>query len=69
MTKVRIERTSIWKSTLGERQDDEYKDEREKLRSAFWAFRDKTKYLVGQVAVALPELTQHEISHLTLYGK
>lgn len=64
MSRERIERTSIWKSTLGERQDDEYKNEREKLRSAFWDFRDKTKYLVSQVAVTLPELTQHEISHL-----
>lgn len=64
MTIERIERTSIWKSTLGERQDDEFKNEREKLRSAFWTFRDKIKYLVNQVAVAFPELTQHEISHL-----
>lgn len=64
MSNARIERTSIWKNTLNEQQNDEFKNERGRLRSAFWSFRDKIKYLVGQVAVALPELTQHDISHL-----
>lgn len=64
MATTRIERTSIWKNTLGVRPDDEYKVEREELRSAFISLRKNTNYLVTQIATALPELTQHEITHL-----
>jgi len=64
MTTTRIERTSIWKSTLSSRPKDEFRTEREKLRSAFVSLRKNTSYLVSQIAIALPDLTQHEISHL-----
>jgi hypothetical protein len=64
MTITRIERTSIWKNTLAYRQNDEFQAEREILRSAFLSLRNNTSYLVTQIASALPELTQHEVSHL-----
>ena len=43
---------------------DEFDTEREQLRSAFITFRNNTKFLVGRMASDLPELTQHDISHL-----
>lgn len=64
MTTTRIERTSIWKKTLAFRQDDEFQLERETIRSAFLSLRKNTSYLVTQIANAMPELTQHELSHL-----
>ena len=64
MTTTRIERTSIWKNTLALRQEDEFQVEREKIRSAFLSLRKNTSYLVTQIATAMPELTQHEVSHL-----
>lgn len=64
MTTTRIERTSIWKNTLALRQEDEFQAEREIIRSAFLSLRKNTSYLVTQIATAMPELTQHEISHL-----
>lgn len=60
----RFEQTKLWQATLAEQPNDLHKRERERLRNAFYAFRDKTSVLVGRVAVALPGLTQHEISHL-----
>ncbi|MEA5405476.1 ATP-binding protein [Arcicella sp. DC2W] len=64
MTSSRIERTSIWKNTLAHREFDEFKNEREILRNAFWQLRKNTSFLVTQIARTLPELTQHDISHL-----
>jgi hypothetical protein len=60
----RFEQTKLWRATLAEQPDDLHKRERERLRNAFYSFRDKTSVLVGRIAVALPGLTQHEISHL-----
>ena len=64
MSTARIERTSIWKNTLAFRKADEFQTEREQLRTAFLSFRKNTSYLVSKIATVLPELTQHEISHL-----
>lgn len=64
MSVERIKRTSIWKNTLEELPGDEFKIERDRLRGAFLKFRENTSYLVSRVAIALPGLTQHEISHL-----
>lgn len=64
MTTARIEKTSIWKKTLAPRQEDDFQVEREDIRSAFLTLRKNTSYLVTQIAKTIPELTQHEISHL-----
>ncbi|HAY3544444.1 TPA: ATP-binding protein [Elizabethkingia anophelis] len=63
MSRERIERTSIWKNTLAIKNDD-FENEREILRSSFFKLRDNTSHLVSQIARVLPNLTQHEISHL-----
>ncbi len=64
MSLERVERTSIWKSTLAARPNDEFENEREILRSSFKSLRKNASSLVTKIASAIPELTQHEISHL-----
>lgn len=64
MSSLGFENTSIWKSTLAYRKSDKYQTERDLLRSAFLSLRKNTTYLVNQIATTLPELTQHNISHL-----
>ena len=64
MKMSRIEKTTLWKSTLSLITEDEFQSERERLRSAFVSLRKKTKDLVAQIGKALPELTQHDISHI-----
>ncbi|MCT4316439.1 ATP-binding protein [Elizabethkingia anophelis] len=59
----RIEKTSIWENTLATRKDG-FEKERERLRTSFLGLRDNTRHLVSQIAKVLPDLTQHEISHL-----
>lgn len=64
MSLERIERTSIWQNTLAEQLNDKFKDEKEILRSSFKTLRKNIDSLVTQIAKTIPELTQHEISHL-----
>lgn len=64
MATPRIEKTSIWKNTLAEKTPDDHKAEREKLRNAFRSLRENTTHLVSRISSTLPELTQHDISHL-----
>jgi hypothetical protein len=59
-----LKRTAIWKNTLGPELDDGFQTERDKLRIALLSLRDNVHFLVGRIAVALPELTQHDITHL-----
>jgi hypothetical protein len=64
MSEQRIERTSIWRNTLAVQNNDNFSHERERLRNAFWQFRKQTSFLVKQISSAIPELTQHDITHL-----
>jgi len=64
MTTSRIEKTSIWKNTLATRKNDEFKEERDTLRTTFLKFRENTSALVNQISSVLPGLTLHDISHL-----
>lgn len=64
MSIERIQRTFLWKSTLAEVVNDDYKDEREKLRRAFLELRSKVENLVNQTAGQFPQLTLHDINHL-----
>lgn len=59
----RVERTSLWKRTLGQR-DGEYTKELERLSTSYISFRDKASALVSKISEALPGLTQHDVSHL-----
>lgn len=64
MSVPHIERTAIWKNTLASYENDEYRTERERLRTAFYKLRENSSFLVDRISSILPELTQHEISHL-----
>lgn len=59
-----ITSTSIWKNTLAHSNNDESGKERERLRSSFISFREKVKFLAGEIHTVLPEFTVHDISHL-----
>jgi hypothetical protein len=59
----RIKYTGLWKRTL-EQQSDEYEERRDELRASFINFREKAAHLVSKIAGELPDLTQHDISHL-----
>ena len=56
--------TSIWQNTLGKEGDESNFEKIEELRSAFVNFRKNTSVLVSRISSILPDLTQHEISHL-----
>jgi hypothetical protein len=60
----RIKYTKLWHRTLGEVNDDMYKEKRDELRTSFIKFRDNATHLVSQISSILPGLTQHDISHL-----
>lgn len=59
-----FEHTSLWKQTLGNKDNVAYSSEIEELRSTFLKFRKNASYLVSRISSILPSLTQHEISHL-----
>ncbi|EGJ72275.1 ATP-binding region ATPase domain protein [Bacteroides coprosuis DSM 18011] len=56
--------TSIWKNTLGKEDDENHSEKIEELRSAFITFRKNASVLISRISSILPDLTQHEISHL-----
>lgn len=59
-----FETTHLWLSTLSTRQDDPDSAARERLRSAFFSFRQRAGLLAGEIHKQLPEYTVHDISHL-----
>jgi hypothetical protein len=54
----RFEQSALWRTSLAERADDPHKRDRERLRTAFYSFREKTGVLVERIANALPGLTR-----------
>ena len=56
--------TGLWKLALAESQDDPFKEQRDRLRVAFLACRNKVKPVVERIAHLLPGLTIHDVSHL-----
>jgi hypothetical protein len=61
----KFEQASIWKKSLG-KQDvhDVNEKEREFLRAEFFNFREKVKWLAGEINSSLPEFTVHDITHI-----
>jgi hypothetical protein len=57
----RFEQSKLWQLTLADHGDAPTKQERDRLRSAFFSLRANTEILVGRIANALPGLTQHDI--------
>jgi hypothetical protein len=47
----KFEQSGIWLNTLGTHEADELSKERERLRNAFYSFRDNAEVLVGQIAL------------------
>lgn len=59
-----VEQSSIWRTTLAQRDSDPQGTDRERLRSSFLNFRDRAGLLALEIAKELPDLTVHDISHL-----
>lgn len=58
-----FENTPLWKKTLG-LEDETYQEEIEELKLAFLKFRKNSSFLVSAISKALPQLTQHDTTHL-----
>ncbi|WP_157740315.1 HD domain-containing protein [Micromonospora auratinigra] len=59
-----FEKTSLWRRTLGVREDDEAAAERAGLRSAYLQFRAAVEPLAGEIARSMPMFTDHSIAHI-----
>ncbi|MFQ1813625.1 ATP-binding protein [Aeromonas veronii] len=59
----RIQRTSLWSRTLG-LKDDAHHTIIDELRVSFLDFRTKCSILTSRIQGTLPNLTQHDITHL-----
>ena len=59
-----IERTELWRKSIGSLETDEARQSRERLRAAFAQFRAHVSFLVARIAANLPNLTIHDTSHL-----
>jgi hypothetical protein len=62
MSLDRIQDTSLWRRSLGAGAGNQNK--REGLRQSLLSFRQNASHVVAQVSATLPELTQHDITHL-----
>jgi hypothetical protein len=62
---VTFESTSLWTRTLAARSEpDEFRQERERLRTAFTSLRERAALLAAEIARDLPDYTVHDITHL-----
>ena len=64
MLQYSFENTTLWQSSLARQENDQFHNERERLRSQFFTFRKKVSQLVTRISAQLPNLTLHDISHL-----
>ena len=64
MVQHSFERTTLWQSSLANRDNEEFSSQRDRLRTQFLTFRDRVAMLVSRIAAQLPNLTLHDISHL-----
>jgi hypothetical protein len=58
-----FERTQLWSRTLAV-HSDHFAVERARLRTSYLSLRKNVGFVVSRVAAFVPQLTQHEISHL-----
>jgi len=59
-----FESTGLWARTLAVKAKDQFSREREHLRDAFLAFRDRAAMLAMEIARDLPDYTVHDLTHL-----
>src|SRR5947209_1136095 len=59
-----LSNSTLWRATLAARPDDEFSNQRERLRTAFLRFRDHAADLATEIRRDLPQLTVHDVTHL-----
>ena len=59
-----FETTNLWRKPLESRPDDSAKEERELLAVALRDLRQRASILAEQIAICVPELTDHSVRHL-----
>ena len=64
MSIERIKNTTLWTETLAPSNDNLHQDKIEELRTSLLKFRENVSFLVSNISKKLPDLTQHDISHL-----
>lgn len=55
--------TPLWKQTLGQETNDTSKSPIEHLRGAYIQFREHAKQLAHEIALSMPDYTDHSIKH------
>jgi hypothetical protein len=58
-----LTKSQIWHTTLTQQNNDQFAAERERLRNAFVAFRERASHLATEIRRDLPDLTVHDVSH------
>ncbi|MGJ5046805.1 HD domain-containing protein [Bradyrhizobium oligotrophicum] len=59
-----FEKSFLWRSTLAAQQNDEFVQQRERLRTAYLSLRDNAKQLVSLIPSDCQGLTVHDVTHL-----
>jgi hypothetical protein len=59
-----FESIGLWQRTLAANAGDLFSQERERLRSAFMSFRERSALLAAEIARDLPDFTVHDVTHL-----
>jgi len=58
------EETRLWRVSLAEQPEDRHQQERARLRSAYYAFRERAAILAAEIPQDLREYTVHDATHL-----
>ena len=58
------EGTTLWRSSLGRRDYDEYETARARLRVAYHTFRERAALLAAEIPQDLRDYTVHDATHL-----
>jgi hypothetical protein len=61
---VTFESAGLWSRTLAAKPSDQFNQEREKLRAAFFSFRERAALLAAEITRDLPDYTVHDVTHL-----
>jgi hypothetical protein len=61
---VTFESVGLWSRTLAAKPNDQFNQEREKLRAAYLSFRERAALLAAEIARDLPDYTVHDVTHL-----
>ncbi len=60
-----VENTYLWKHSLARgNESKEYEDQKDRLRSVLFKFRDRVSILAARISSSVPQLTVHDVTHL-----